>query len=349
LKAVPMPPKSTARWPALLIALGAALAFCLPLVFLLAAGGTHLPFSCETLAFRFFGSERVLDGEGGTVWPAQGHLMMIFQNLILAGLRIFWADDFKTTLHLYGIGTNVAVGTALFGLYALAWRDRLLLLSDKLLLLVLGPATILGTVHAGFYYSLLPDYYAFNLLLISLSVYLALHYWRNPAPFTLRDAVITGLLAGVAMANKITLLGPMGVVGLLALSRSPVSVLLFRNRVLVAGLSCLAAYALVFLAAYHFRPGDALTGVRHSFSFLEAAGDEVDFWETNFKTFLQSYNYEKIFFLWCLATLFVGVELVRLRAWRAGLPLLANLLVAALLGLGLQKRGAGTTFFEVSS
>jgi hypothetical protein len=274
---------------------------------------------------------------------------MLVQNLILAGLRLFWGDDFKTTLHLFGICTNLVVGAGMFGLYAAACLDQLLDWTDKMLVVVLGPATVLGTVHAGFYYSLLPDYYAFDLLLISVSAYLALHYWRTPRPFALRDAVITGALAGVAMANKITLLGPTGVVALLAISRSPVSVRLFTRRAAVAGLACLGAYALVFLAAYKFRAADAASAMHQSLDFLQEVGAEPGFWEGNFKVFLHSYNYEKIILLWCLATLYVAVEIVRLKTWRAGIALLANLFVAALLGLGLQKRGAGTTFFEITS
>jgi hypothetical protein len=327
----------------------AALLFSLPLIFLLAAGGSHLPFSCETLAFRYFGSVRVLDGAGGGVWPAQGHLLMLFQNLILAALRIFSGDDFKTSLRLFGILTNLTVGVAMFLLYATTCLDRRLLWSDKALVLVLGPATILGTVHAGFYYSLLPDYYAFDLLLISVSVYAALCYWRNPHAFTFRDAVVPGLLAGVAMANKITLLGPAGVVVLLAISRSPISFRQFIQRTLIAGLACLGTYALVFWAAYKFNWGDAFAGASHSLDFLQDAGEETGFWEGNFQTFLHSYNYEKIFYIWAAATLLVLVEFVRVRQWRAGIVLFANLLVATLLALGLQKRGAGTTFFEVSS
>jgi len=165
----------------------------------------------------------------------------------------------------------------------------------------------------------------------------------------MRDVAISGALAGVALSNKITLLGPMAVVVLVAIARRPIGIVSFAGRTVVAGAACLGAYAFIFLAAYEFHPMAAASALRHSLIFLHDAGAESGFWNGNFRLFLRAYNYEKLFAIWCLATLFLIFEIVRLKAWRSSIVLLANLVVAMFLCVGLYKRGAGTTFFEISS
>ena len=331
-----------------LAALAAALAFSLPLLFLLAAGGSHLPFANESLAYRYFANVRILDGQGAAVWTPQGQLVTVIQHLIVIGMRLTTAGDLKTMLQLYGIWTNAVVSLLMLGVYFAACFDDDLIWSDKALVLVLGPATIFGTVNAGFYYSILPDYYAVSLLIVSASVYLALKFLRSSRPHRMRDLMVAGALCGLAASNKVTLLGPAGIFALLAITKQPISPRAFFTRTVVAAAVCIGIFAFVFLAMYEFQLRDVVSALRNWQRFFQTAGAEPGFWEGNFWMFQHLYNYDKVFWLWVVATLFLTIEVTQVKAWDAGIVLAANVCVATLLGIGLYKRGAGTTFFEAA-
>lgn len=340
------PPMTRIAWAT--AALVASLCFSLPLAFLLLAGGSYLPFANESIAYRYFTSVRILDGQGGAVWTAQGQLATLVQNAIVTVLQSVKAD-LKTSVESFGIFTSAVAGLSMFVVNLCAALDRKLLPADRMLVMVLGPATIFGTINAGFYYSLLPDYYVFSLVIISASLYLALRFHRSDITYNARDLYSAGVLCGIAAANKLTLLGPAGIVALIAIARLPLDRRLFLNRTLLIGVVCIATFGVVFLGVYDFHPRDALSGFAHTVGFLKSAGAEPGFWEGNFWMFQKLYNYDKIFFVWMAATLYLSIEILRQKAWRAALILGANLLVASLLAIGLYKRGAGTTFFEISS
>lgn len=344
---LPILVRDRAAWAT--VALLAALAFSTPLLFLLAAEGNYLAFANESLAYRYFANIRVLDGQGGAVWTAQGQLTSMIQLAIVAVLHMAGFDDLRTMLQLYGISTNLVASLSMLGVYFLAIYDDRLVWSDKASILVLGPATIFGTINAGFYYSILPDYYAFSLVIISAAVYLALRFYRDPVPCNVRDLWIAGVLCGVAASNKITLLGPAGIAALIAIARPPIDLRGFSIRSLVVGSICLGTFLLVFLGFYAFHPRDTAIALRHWAGFLKSAGAEPGFWEGNFWMFQKLYNYDKVILLWAVVTLFLGVEIARLRTWRPAIVFLANLFVAILLAIGLYKRGAGTSFFELAS
>jgi hypothetical protein len=327
----------------------AALAFSVPLLFLLAAGGNYLAFANESLAYRYFANVRILDGQGSAVWTAQGQLTSFLQHFIVIVLQAVTAGDLKTMLQLYGICTNLVVALLMLGIYLVVCFDYRLVWSDKAVILILGPAIVLGTINAGFYYWILPDYYAFSLVIITASIYLALRNYRNPSVYNVRDAWISGVLCGVAASNKLTLLGPAGIVALLAIVKPPFDFSKFWSRSLLVGLICVGSFLFVFLGFYGFHPRDTVAGLRHWFGFLRSAGPEPGFWEGNFWTFQRLYNYDKVIALWAVTTLFLAVDVARFRTWRPAIILIANLFVAILLALGLYKRGAGTTFFEISS
>jgi hypothetical protein len=324
----------------------AVLAFSLPVFMLLAAHGSYLPFSAETLTFRYFASVRILAGEGGTTWLGQGQLVTLFQNGILAGLQLLTHQDLEHSLQSFSLCSSIVVGLLMYGIDVAVCFDPCLTWTDRALVLVLGPATILGTVHAGFYYTLLPDYYALDFPIITASVYLALRCCRTPRQFRKRDAIMIGVFCGIAASNKVTLLGPTGLVALLILARPPFGFGRLVARTVLAAAACAAAFVLVFAADYRFDGTNAVNAMRASLNFFKDAGTEPNFWETNLQVFLHGYGYNAIIAGWCLTTLFFGEELLRLKC-RQGVVLLgANLLVAALLVAGLYKRGAGTTLFE---
>jgi hypothetical protein len=331
------------------IALLATALFSMPLLFLFAARGYYLPFSAESLVYRYFASLRILEGEGRTVFLPQGQLITLLQDAIVAGLQRVPGIGLERSLELFSTCTSMAVSLAMFGVCLATCLDKRLTLSDKALVLVSGPAIVLGTVHAGFYYTLLPDYYALDFPIITASIYLALRCIRSAQICRMSHVVAIGSLAGLAATNKLTLLGPMGMVALLVIMRPPLSCWGFLGRTAIAGLVCAATYLVVFSAAYLFRFGDTIQALRYAMRFIGNAGAEPNFWESNFRFFLRGYGYGNILVVWVAATIFCGTEVVRLKRWRSALLLLANLLVAGLLTVGLLKRGAGTTFFEASS
>jgi hypothetical protein len=330
-------------------ALLAAVVFSLPPLLLLAGKGYYLPFSAESLVYRYFGSVRILAGQGRTVFLPQGQLITSIQNGIVGVLQCFPKLGLQQTLELFSGGTTLVVNVAMLGVYLATCFDRSLTVIDKAIVLVLGPATILGTVAAGFYYTLLPDYYALDLPIVSGSVYLALRCLRTSRPCRMIDVLTIGALTGIAATNKLTLLGPMGVVALLVIAREPVTLPRFVVRTGAAILACVTGYLLVFSSAYLFSIPDTIQALRYSFRFFDNAGGEPNFWETNFRIFLRGYGYAHIFTAWVIVTLFFATAIVWLKKRRGTILLFANLLVAGLLAAGLLKRGAGTTLFEAST
>jgi hypothetical protein len=334
----------------ILAATTAATLFSLPLVMLLVARGSYLPFSTETLTFRYFACVRILAGEGGTTWLGQGQLLTLCQNAILAAIHRFSRGGLEQELQLFSIGTSLLVWVLMLGVHLVVCFDRTLHRLDQALILILGPATVLGTVHAGFYYSLLPDYYALDLPIITASVYLAIRCIRSPRSSKLCAVCLAGAFCGAAAANKITMLGPTGLLTLLLITRSPLSFRAFCLRLFVALTACVATTCLIFAATYLFSFSTANKALREALAFAQSAGPEPNFWPNNFHLFLHSYGYGWVIAVWAGASVFCLVELFRQKRWgRPALPFLANLLVASLLAVGLLRRGAGTTFFEASS
>jgi hypothetical protein len=332
----------------------ATLTFATPLLFLLAANGEHLPFAHETLAYRYFTNIRILNGEGGEVWLPQGQLITALQHAIVlilkfgAGLSYF---DLKPMLHWYSILTNATV-VFLYGVIAMfAATDRRLLWLDRAIVMLIGPFIVLATGPAGFYYTLLPDYYALTVVIVQVSAYLTLALYRDPRPFRRRDIVLSGVLLGLAASNKLTLLGPAGLVVLMAATKSPLSLGRFLGRSIVAAVIAAISFLFVFLICYRFRPSEVSTVLKNWFAFLDAIGSENGFWEGNFTLFLRAYHYEAVAYAWLAAMLFLMVEIIRRRLFisRAAALWAGSLAVAVLLALGLWKRGAGTTLFEMTT
>jgi hypothetical protein len=156
---------------------------------------------------------------------------------------------------------------------------------------------------------------------------------------------------GLAASNKVTLLGPAGLVTLMATLKSPLTF----NNLMSRGITALGlgvtAYLGVFWLCYLLRPIDALIAIRNCFGFLAAAGAEPEFWQRNFSLFFYAYDYDVVVYAWLVAMTCLAFGLVRSRHWlsRSGALWVGILLVAAMLVVGLIKRGAGTTYFEVAT
>jgi hypothetical protein len=333
------------------VALLSTLAFSIPVLCLLAARGDYLPFAGESIANRFFTNIRLLDGEGGAVWLPQGQLVTVVQQMIVSllhhagGMSLF---DLQPILKWYSLLTSLAVTLAFAATAVAVVNTKRLTPLDRALILCVGPFVILETNTAGFYYALLPDYIGLNIVIVTAAIYLALAFYRDESPFRLRDIVLAGLFCGVAASNKLTMLGPAGLVVIMAALKPPSGVRQVLFRGVIAGLMALISFGLVFWICYRFSARDALAALAHWKKFLVGAGAESGFWETNFSVFRWAYNYDQVFFGWVVAMVVFAGRILATGAWRSRKSALwlGCLVVACLGGLGLWKRGAGTTFFE---
>ena len=331
------------------LAIFAALIYAIPLEFLILTGGSHLPFSNESIAFRYFTALRILSGEGGTVWTAQGQFTSLIQ------LLIFWASEkvngaglTKENLDIFSILSTAATNLFMLIIYLKVARDQFLTFSDKACIFFLGPTILFATVHAGFYYFLLPDYLAFSMVIISLSAYLTIHIYRKDNKFTWNHLLILSFISGLAASNKITLLGISSIPVLLMILKKPLDIKIIFIRIIFSGFITVSAFVLIFYFLYLLNINATLIALMNAAGFFKSIGGETGFWAQNFKLFQTTYGYDKIFYFWLVCTIFMAVELCRRREFR-GLPILAScIFTALLLGLGLYKRGAGTTFFELS-
>jgi hypothetical protein len=60
---------------------------------------------------------------------------------------------------------------------------------------MIGPVVVLATGRAGFYYTLLPDYYCLSIVIVTASAYLTIALLRDPRPFRPADIILAGLLS----------------------------------------------------------------------------------------------------------------------------------------------------------
>jgi hypothetical protein len=346
-----MPWKSHIFW--CVAAIGATALFSVPLLFLLVANGNHLPFSHETLAFRYFANVRILNGEGGDIYLPQGQLITLVQHVILLVLGIVSGHSFfdlRPMVEWYATATNI-VTSAFFCVVAFAIAlDRRLTWFDRSVILLAGPLVVLATGRAGFYYTLLPDYFGFDVVITIASAYLAIALLRDPRPFRWHDLIIAGLFWGIAGSNKLTLLGPAGLVVVMAAARFPFSLRSFIARSASAVLLAVIAFLTIFLLCYLGQPSQALLALKNWTSFLSAAGAESGFWDQNAVIFLRTFHYDLIAVAWLLAMAALALAVTRRREWssRTAALWVGVFGVSTLLVVGLVKRGAGTTSFEIA-
>jgi hypothetical protein len=334
-------------------AIGATMLFSVPLIFLLVAHGNHLPFSHETLAFRYFANVRILNGEGGEIYLPQGQLITLLQHLILLMLRAVSGRSFfdlQPMVEWYATATNITT-SMLFGAIALAIAfDRRLTWFDRAVIMLTGPFVTLATGRAGFYYTLLPDYYGVDIVITVAAIYLAIALLRDARPFQWRDLIMAGLFWGIAGSNKLTLLGPIGIVVIMAAARAPLTLPMFIFRGAIAGMFAVASFLTIFLLCYLGQPSQALLALQNWFAFFQTVGAENGFWEHNFLTFMPSMHYDLIVGIWLSGTIGLCLAITVRREWfsRIGILWISIVAVALLLVIGLVKRGSGTTLFEMS-
>lgn len=343
------------RWLRLLAATCLSLGFALPTLAVLWYRADPLTFANESIAYRYLLSERLLNGEGATVWVLAGFLTTAIQTSWLAIMNLFSEPSVATLpgrIALFGAGFSVLVagaGAAMF--YGAALSRRFTWADLGLLgLVALGP--IFGTRIAGFYYSTLPDYYHLNLLLSVAATWILLWQWRAEAgrPTHWAELLGVGLFIGAMCGNKVTMIVIGFPIALFPLLRGPFTWLKFmlQGLIILAGIA--AGFALTIAWFYRFNL-EATTGILTTWlSTIQNPGSEPDFWKSNFRGFLEQYAYEMVIGFYGLTILIVAALAVRGRKQEPRTLVMAGALLVCGLAWAyfVLKRPAGTTFFEAS-
>jgi len=351
------------RWLRLLYVLIPALLFALPFLASVYFGADPLTLANESVAYRFLYSERLLGGEGSTVWVLGGFLTTAIQNLLLAGIDTFSglaADDLRGRIHLFAHATIVLHCLLAAGIFFVAAQSRRLLWIDRLLLALVGLGPLYLTRTVGFYYYSTPDYLLTNVVLILAAVFLFQNEWRrgeegNPL---LRCALL-GCFAGIMVANKITM-APLAVVMLApALMAGTVRVGTVMARIQAVAVCAAGVFIFVVLSFYVFNIFAFFGMFQNWMSIILNPGSQEDFdvtlgrvsfWVFAFWRDLVRYSYGYIIAFWLLsllATLVLGLK-GKLFHLRSLVVVALSLLSGIAWVYFLYKRPAGTTFFEAS-
>jgi hypothetical protein len=338
-----------------LLASALTLAFSFPFLATIWYRGDPLILANETVAYRFFFAERLLHGEGASIWVLAGFLTTAVQTAWLAVINLFCAPSPETLslrLHLFAYGFSFFVAAAGGAIFFRAAANRRLAFAELLLLSIpaLGPAYLTRII--GFYYYYLPDYYHLNVLLTVAAVWIFLLLWTDARSSArpLRQVFFLGLFVGLMGGNKIT----MFVIGapLLAFAglESPLSWARLAVRTLLGALGVALGFLFVIWWFYLFK----FSAVREMFSAWSATvrnpGGEVDFWTVEFRNYLTSYSYGYIIFIYLLIIFTTAFLAFRDMTRRS----LAVSLVGLLFVGGVAwcyfvfKRPAGSTLFEGS-
>jgi len=329
--------------------------FAYPLVMSLWFRADPLTIANESIAYRFLFSERLINGEGASVWVLAGFLTTAIQTNLLQLINFlapYPVDDLAHRVHLYAYGFTglITLGGAAV-MVAAACNRRFSPLDLVLLALpALGP--LFATKISGFYYYTLPDYYHLNVLLAVMSVWIFQSLWHGRAQLQRinRTIFLAGLFVGALCGNKITMLivgAPL--LGLLWL-KEPISPAKLCTRAMLAAAGLTVGFFFVLAWFYLFDLGAVREMLPAWLAVIQNPGGESDFWSSNFRSHLTGYSYGYIiaFYLLALATA-IGC------AWHARETRTARLATLVLMGLGgaawsyfIYKRPAGTTFFEAA-
>jgi hypothetical protein len=352
---LPEPASSRARTARLAVAAAFAAAFALPLVALLCFKADPLTIGNESLAYRFLFSERLIRGEGSSVWVLAGFLTTAIQTTLMrvidAVTRFPAADLFDRT-HWYAYTFTSLVVLSGIAVFFSAAIKRTLGMADLALLglAALGPLYLTKTI--GFYYYTLPDYYHLDILLTLGAVWLFQLAWNRPDGARPGAATFfaAGAFVGIACANKVTMaMITCTVLVPLLLRQKAAPGPLFRSAA-AAALGAALGFLFVILWFYQFRLSAALGMFPRWLATIRNPGGEASFWASDFRNSLTGYSYGYIIAFYLLAILVAAGIASRTRERRSATfwVLAAALAGGAAWAYFVYKRPAGTTFFEAA-
>lgn len=349
LKTIPELPAFSRRWVKAAIVL-AAIFFCAPLISALALDAGFLSLANETLAYRFFYSERMLAGE--TLAVGVGYLVSVVHHIVYLSMHVFpsvAAASLETRLDLFSLLTIGALSATLCGILFIAIRSSRLLLIDHILLVMTMLVPLYGTVIMGFLYALMADYHLVNIILCTATLLLFQWVWRNTSMVSRPTVIALGIFVGIAMANKITMLVPAGVILVPAVFHRSAKWHEILLRTLLAMVGMVAAFALVHLLSYLGSVPRTLAGLRIWWAFASNPGFEPAFWTDLFNVFIVGFNYGYFFAYSLGVLLFFTIALAIRRELFNWTSLLVLIYCVAAFGACLffvGKRPAGSTLFD---
>lgn len=322
--------------------------FGLPL--LLAAINGH-EYIRESLAYRYFSSVRIVDGNLANVWHPQGYLISLIQNVIYFSIDNFssipWGQ-FRLRFNLFGYATNIFINICMFLVLLTTFINRRLTSNDKLLVLVTALAPIFCFSTAGFYYSTLPDYYHLNIVMVAASTSLFLwNYRARGVEPSFLQLVAMGAFIGAAASNKVTML----LISLAALSpliiasRMSSRQLIARCGILIGCIG--VSFYLIFLSFYLFQWEYVLPALLKIVWFSSTISVQPNF-ETILPFYLFGLGYGYILIAFGCILLFVGYFVMREKP----IELKRLLVFVTIFTVGIVqiwfvfRRPAGTTIFE---
>ena len=311
--------------------------------------------AAESIGYRYFHSFRILHGDEGVIWEAQGQTLGVLANLINGLLDLAHCSDLQQRIAWFGFGT-LALNTAIFGVVIITFcRQPVVTWADRLLVGAIGLYGVYGS-RWGMASSWLPDYYTLETTASVAALALFIVYLRTPdVRLTIRRVLWLGVLAGAMVGIKITLL-PAALL--------PVVVLWGRelNRparwvpaLLAWGVATALTLAAVVAVYYRFDFPQLFSALQAWRTFVSNPGAEPGFVDSLLGAavggrFPQMHH---LFFwftiaLWLVALGSLGVRLAAPHSGKVPDLLLGVYVIAttALHLLGLYRRPAETTLFE---
>jgi hypothetical protein len=329
------------------------MAFMVPLAVLAWFRADPLTIANESIAYRFLFSERLIAGEGASVWVLAGFLATAIQTSLLRVINLVTSypqtDLFHRThwyAYLYS-GGLVAAGCAVF---LLAAAKRSLRTAELILLglVALGPLYL--TKPIGFYYYTLPDYYLLDVLLTLMAVWLFQLAWLQTDSTRLGTLKLfgAGVFVGVICANKVTMAMIAGPLLVPLVLRPKVTAGQFVKDCETLALAVPLGFIFVILWFYQFRWSAAMGMFSAWLGTIRNPGGESNFWTSSFRGSLIGYSYGYIiaYFLVALGVSIGFALRARERRGQTFWVLLAVIAGAGAWSYFVFKRPAGTTFFE---
>ena len=322
----------------------------LPLLLVLAYHAEILTIGSESLAYRFFFSYRILNGESRNIWFLQGYLLSAAQNslLVLSGADKVDGSGLRWALNFFSLG-SLALNTAvLAAAAAVVSFTRGITWTDRVMFAIIGLGPMYATSGQGFQHSLWPDYYHLNVAISALGLALFQVAWRRPELG--RHAIwvfAAGLFAGLAAANKITA----GVCG-----AALILVLVFRPstriwdviaRALLAGVGIIVGCAWPVLAFYRFNFPVASEAFRAWFAYMKNPGGDEGFY-SQLSWYLIANHLALFACLYLVSLVLSAIELTRRPERVARIVLVAMTVLGMGLIYSVIKRPAGTSLFEAA-
>jgi hypothetical protein len=227
--------------------------FSLPLVFLWLSNHDFLG---ESLAYRYFASMRILNGDAEGIWLPQGYLINIVQHVIVFFTKNhlnFNSEALRQNFNIFGYATNVVIVFFAALISAYAFFSKKLDSIDRTAFVFTLLIPVYGFLGQGIYYSILPDYYHLNIVLVSLTVLIFFVEFKNQKHIEYKRAFLLGLFVGLCTSNKITMLLISSAVFIPSLTQE--NQWNFKRASLVFGIAILGvitSFTVVFLIFYLF-------------------------------------------------------------------------------------------------